>query len=104
MAQQAVAQGHLLTNLMYFARTLRAIFDQAFHIFWRNPQLLEKMMSLLLPQLETPGTSEGEEVIRRLAEAMNQGKGANDQPNQEREEEIEVDAAMTFSDRELLQA
>jgi uncharacterized protein with von Willebrand factor type A (vWA) domain len=145
MAQQAVAQGHLLTNLMYFARTLRAaglpigpgkllaaveavqavgitnrqdfywtlhavfvnkrdqreIFDQAFHIFWRNPQLLEKMMSLLLPQLETPGTSEGEEMIRRLAEAMNQGNGANDQ-TQEREEEIELDAAMTFSDRELL--
>ncbi|MBV8651068.1 MAG: VWA domain-containing protein [Alphaproteobacteria bacterium] len=146
MAQQAVAQGHLLTNLMYFARTLRAaglpigpgkllaaveavqaigitnrqdfywtlhavfvnkrdqreIFDQAFHIFWRNPQLLEKMMSLLLPQLEAPGTSEGEEMIRRLAEAMNQGNGANDQSNREREEEIELDAAMTFSDRELL--
>jgi uncharacterized protein with von Willebrand factor type A (vWA) domain len=144
MAQQATAQGHLLTNLMYFARTLRAaglpigpgkllaaveavqsvgitnrqdfywtlhavfvnkrdqreIFDQAFHIFWRNPQLLEKMMSLLLPQLSVPGETEGEEMIRRLAEAMHPG-GAESK-DEEREEEIEVDAAMTFSDRELL--
>ena len=27
------------------------LFDQAFHIFWRNPQLLEKMLALILPQL-----------------------------------------------------
>jgi uncharacterized protein with von Willebrand factor type A (vWA) domain len=144
MAQQATAQGHLLTNLMYFARTLRAaglpigpgkllaaveavqsvgitnrqdfywtlhavfvnkrdqreVFDQAFHIFWRNPQLLEKMMSLLLPQLSVPGESEGEEMIRRLAEAMHPGDAEGQ--DEEREEEIEVDAAMTFSDRELL--
>src|ERR1700730_12679653 len=110
MAQQATAQGHLLTNLMYFARTLRAaglpigpgkllaaveavqsvgitnrqdfywtlhavfvnkrdqreIFDQAFHIFWRNPQLLEKMMSLLLPAIG--GAQPEEEISRRLAE------------------------------------
>jgi uncharacterized protein with von Willebrand factor type A (vWA) domain len=109
--------GHLVANLMYFARTLRAaglpigpgkvlaaveavrtvgitnradfywalhavlvnrrdqreIFDQAFHIFWRNPQLLEKMMSLVLPQLNAPGEPEGEEMIRRLAEAMHPG-------------------------------
>jgi len=144
MAQQATAQGHLLTNLMYFARTLRAaglpigpgkllaaveavqsvgitnrqdfywtlhavfvnkrdqreIFDQAFHIFWRNPQLLEKMMSLLLPQLSVPAGDEGEEMIRRLAEAMHPGNSEG--KDEAREEEIEVDAAMTFSDRELL--
>src|SRR6266702_758659 len=136
--------GHLLANLMYFARTLRAaglpigpgkvlaaveavrtvgitnradfywalhatlvnrrdqreIFDQAFHIFWRNPQLLEKMMSLVLPQLDTPGQSEGEEMIRRLAEAMHP-RGAEG-GGEEREEDIEIDATMTFSDRELL--
>jgi uncharacterized protein with von Willebrand factor type A (vWA) domain len=146
MAQLASAQGHLLTNLMYFARTLRAaglpigpgkllaaveavqsvgitnrqdfywtlhavfvnkrdqreIFDQAFHIFWRNPQLLEKMMSLLLPQLSIPGADEGEEMIRRLAEAMH--PGGSEGKDEEREEEIEVDAAMTFSDRELLRS
>jgi uncharacterized protein len=138
--------GHLLANLMYFARTLRAaglpigpgkllaaveavravgitnradfywtlhatlvnrrdqreIFDQAFHIFWRNPQLLEKMMSLVLPQLDAPGQPEGEEMIRRLAEAMH--PGGDEGKEQEREDDIEVDATMTFSDRELLRA
>ena len=31
-------------------RDQREIFDQAFAIFWRNPELLEKMMSLMLPE------------------------------------------------------
>src|SRR5436305_14653677 len=29
----------------------RLLFDQAFHVFWRNPELLKKMLSLVLPQL-----------------------------------------------------
>src|SRR3974390_2061645 len=145
MAQQASEHGQLLSNLMYFARTLRAaglpvgpgkglqaveavratgivnrqdfywalhavfvnrrdqreLFDQAFHIFWRNPQLLEKMMSLLLPQIGTEGDPDAPEMIRRLAEAMHPG-GAEGGDRGEKEEEIEVDATMTFSDRELL--
>ena len=32
----------------------RVVFDQCFHMFWRDPQILEKMMSLLLPELRTP--------------------------------------------------
>ena len=27
----------------------RELFDQAFHVFWRNPRLLERMMSVALP-------------------------------------------------------
>ena len=33
-------------------RDQRELFDQCFHIFWRDPQLLERMMHLLLPTLE----------------------------------------------------
>src|ERR1700744_4058952 len=40
------------------------IFDQAFHIFWRNPQLLEKMMSLLLPNAAAEEPEKGEEMNR----------------------------------------
>ena len=29
----------------------RLIFDQAFHVFWRNPDLLKKMMGLVLPEM-----------------------------------------------------
>jgi uncharacterized protein len=79
-------------------RDQRELFDQAFHIFWRNPELLEKMMSLMLPQLQSD--EPGEEMSRRLAEALHGEGGGEDRPG---ETEIEVDARMTFSERELLQ-
>jgi uncharacterized protein with von Willebrand factor type A (vWA) domain len=79
-------------------RDQRELFDQAFHIFWRNPELLEKMMALMLPAIR--GAEPAEEMNRRLAEALHGGEGSGkDRP---RETEIEVDATMTFSDRELL--
>jgi hypothetical protein len=80
------------------------IFDQAFHIFWRNPHLLERMLAVMLPTLRVPVENEEgrEEMSRRLAEALMAGDAANgDEPA---EEQIELDAAMTYSDRELLQA
>ena len=79
-------------------RDQRELFDQAFHIFWRNPELLEKMMGLMLPTIR--GDDPGEEMNRRLAEALHPGEGEGEHPN---EEKIELDALMTFSSRELLQ-
>jgi uncharacterized protein with von Willebrand factor type A (vWA) domain len=32
-------------------REQQELFDQAFHIFWRDPQMLERIMSLLLPRI-----------------------------------------------------
>ena len=32
----------------------RPLFDEAFHVFWRNPKLLERVTSLLLPTVHTP--------------------------------------------------
>jgi uncharacterized protein with von Willebrand factor type A (vWA) domain len=79
----------------------RLIFDQAFHIFWRNPDLLKKMMGLLLPRLSVEGEEEpGAEMARRLAEALHPNRAGESEPGTE---EIEIDAAMTFSDRERLQ-
>ncbi len=83
-------------------RDQRDLFDQAFHIFWRNPKLLEKMMGLLLPEIRSPDAPRGEELSRRLAEALHPGQGEAPE-DQTRENEIELDAAMTFSDREILQ-
>ena len=50
----------------------RRIFDQAFHIYFRNPRLLERMMSLLMPTLEqTGGTAEAADAAaRRLLVAI----------------------------------
>ncbi len=75
------------------------IFDQAFHIFWRNPQLLEKMLSLMLPGFTPPEPEKGEEMNRRLAEAL---QGDSEGKEKEGETEIELDAAMTFSAQEML--
>jgi uncharacterized protein with von Willebrand factor type A (vWA) domain len=78
----------------------RLIFDQAFHVFWRNPDLLRKMMGLVLPELRLEGEpDQGAEMVRRLAEALHPGGSETREPQ---ETEIEFDAAMTFSDRERL--
>ncbi|HEY2890149.1 MAG TPA: VWA domain-containing protein [Dongiaceae bacterium] len=84
----------------------RLIFDQAFHVFWRNPKLLERMMAMLLPTLTTGEDADrGEELSRRLAEALRQdgGNGAARDGEPPDEDEVEFDAAMTYSQRELLQ-
>ena len=77
----------------------RQLFDQAFHVFWRNPELLKKMLATILPQInvEMP-RDEGAEMIRRLAEALHPHQQSRESP----EEQVEIDAAMTFSDREQL--
>jgi uncharacterized protein with von Willebrand factor type A (vWA) domain len=83
----------------------RPIFDQAFHLFWRNPKLLERMMAMLLPTLTAGDASDkGEELSRRLAEALRREGNSHDQEGEPPgEEEVEFDAAMTYSQRELLQ-
>lgn len=78
----------------------RALFDQAFHVFWRNPQLLEKMMSMVLPQLRVPDEA-GPELIRRLAEALHPGHRDHHARDAE-ESEVEIDSALTFSAQEVL--
>ena len=80
-------------------REQRELFDQAFHVFWRDPKLLEQMMRLLLPSI---GAGEPkEQVSRRIAEALTAGQTNAEKPRPP-EEEIELDAAMTFSDAEQL--
>jgi len=82
----------------------RPIFDQAFHVFWRNPQLLERMMAMLLPSIGAPEDADrGEEISRRLAEALKAERGDGEEGETPEEEELEIDAAMTYSARELLQ-
>src|SRR5215813_1202969 len=85
-------------------REQQEIFDQAFHIFWRNPRLLERAMAMLLPQLRGSAeqAEDQAEMSRRLAEALGR-KGGDASSDEEQEKKIEVDAVMTYSDRELLQ-
>ena len=81
----------------------REIFDQAFHLFWRNPRLLERMMSLVLPRFRDPGAEESEPLRRRLSEALAGDTPPPHAPERDEPPEIEFDARLTWSDRELLQ-
>jgi hypothetical protein len=84
-------------------RDQRELFDQAFYIFWRNPKILEKMMSILLPSFGAKGEDlpETREANRRLADALFPGAGEAPQPAAG-EDEIVFDAAFTYSDQEAL--
>ena len=57
-------------------RTQLDVFDQAFHIFWKNPEILERMMQLILPDISDPNAAspDTEEISRRVAEALSSGK------------------------------
>ena len=81
-----------------------ALFEQAFDLFWRNPKLLEKMVAALLPRVygRTPETKRQPELPSRLAQAMLPPKPPESRPDDE--DEVELDAAFTFSPREVLQA
>ncbi|MEM9624661.1 MAG: VWA domain-containing protein [Pseudomonadota bacterium] len=88
-------------------RDQRELFDQAFHIFWRKPDLLEKMMQMLLPVIELDQEGEQNEVNRRLSEALGPQKqpGQGEAPEDAEEPPtIELDATLTFSEREILQS
>src|SRR5260370_33175408 len=52
----------------------RLIFDQAFHVFWRNPELLKKMMGLVLPEMRIAGE---EDPAASLARRLSAGAAPN---------------------------
>ncbi len=80
-----------------------ALFEQAFDLFWRNPKLLEKMLAALLPRVygRTGDAADAPELPARLAQAMLPPKPPEQRPDEV--DEVELDAAFTFSPREVLQ-
>jgi uncharacterized protein with von Willebrand factor type A (vWA) domain len=80
----------------------KPLFDQAFHIFWRNPRLRERLMQMLLPQLQSEADRPppAQSVATRLAEALTSPDRAETAPTRE---EVQLDMSLTWSDRELLQ-
>ena len=79
----------------------RKIFDQAFHIFWKNPKIIERMMSELLPVVRVEN-NDAEQISRRVSEAIKPVAQQFDNEN-ESGSEIEFDASFTFSNDEVLQ-
>jgi hypothetical protein len=74
------------------------LFDQAFHIYFRNPRLLERMLGLLLPTIERVSEDGNTELaVRRLMESLT----ANDTVD-DGDAIIEIDQSASYSRRELL--
>jgi uncharacterized protein with von Willebrand factor type A (vWA) domain len=74
------------------------LFDQAFHIYFRNPRLLERMIGLLLPTIERVAESGDTDVaIRRLMESLAENETIDDS-----DVVIEIDQSASYSRRELL--
>ena len=79
------------------------LYDQAFHIFWRDPQLLERAMALLLPKVQGLAAQPHKEPgSNRLAEAFAPKHPPASKATEEPPPEIEIEATFTASDRELL--
>jgi uncharacterized protein with von Willebrand factor type A (vWA) domain len=79
----------------------RELFDQAFHVFWRNPRFLERMMMLSMPQLESD-QEQREELSRRLSDALRPEQAGREQESSA-PDEVEIEATFTWSESEMLQ-
>lgn len=84
----------------------RVVYNQTFRLFWRDPQFLEHMMSLMLPMVrgvnEPPPPADAE---RRAAEALLDEAEQPEMPEvdePQEQEEIQIDATLTWSADEKL--
>src|SRR5271155_1736084 len=74
------------------------LFDQAFRIFFRRRGYIDQVLAMMLPQAPAPPQAP-QAGATRVHEAL--FSGLDDKLKQERE--VELDARMTVSDREVLQ-
>ena len=80
------------------------IYDQAFHIFWRDPQLLERVMAMFLPEVYgRQAREEPRAASNRVSEALYPKPKKPKETPIEPPPEVQLDAALTFSAREVLQ-
>jgi len=75
------------------------LFDQAFRIFFRKRGYIEKLIASMIPQTIEPTAKSPAPGAQRIQEALFSGLNERAQD----QSEIEVDARLTVSDREVLQ-
>src|SRR5215831_5880255 len=75
------------------------IFDQAFRIFFRRPGMLDKLLAAMLPQAPARDEEKVPPGAQRIQEALLSSLGEAER----KPPELEVDARLTVSDREVLQ-
>lgn len=79
----------------------KAVFDEAFRLFWRKRDLIEKMIQMMSPR--SPGTEQKEKQKageKRAADALVADKENRKPPREE--PEVEIDSRFTMSASEVL--
>ena len=77
------------------------IFDQAFYLFWKDPNFLQQMLSVMVPALRDDSTPKTAELSRRLREPL---LADRPKPQMQAEARIEIDMSGTWSADEQLKA
>ena len=75
------------------------LFDQAFRIFFRRRGYIEKLIASMLSETASPVTKAPPPGAQRIQEALFSGVNQRDKDK----DEVEIDASLTVSDREVLQ-
>lgn len=73
------------------------LFDQAFRIFFRRRGYIDKLIASMLPDTLPTAPKPPEAGAQRIQDALFAGQNAREQ-----EREVEIDARLTVSDREVL--
>ena len=85
-------------------REHKELFDQAFHVFWKKPKMLEQLMKLMFQQITRAAADKPRDPgFRRLAETMFDNVEAKNE-RQEKPGAIELDATFTASADDILRA
>jgi uncharacterized protein with von Willebrand factor type A (vWA) domain len=74
------------------------LFDQAFRIFFRKRGYIDKMIASMLPETQAGAQKAPPAGAQRIQEALFSGLAREDEKS-----EVEIDARLTVSDREVLQ-
>ncbi|RVT49803.1 vWA domain-containing protein [Rubrivivax albus] len=79
----------------------RELFDQAFHLFWKDPDIEGRMRALLLPKVKAQGGPPPTTENRRLGAALFPNP-PQPEPETPPKEELELEATMSWTQREVL--
>jgi hypothetical protein len=81
-------------------REHKELFDQAFHVFWKKPKMLEQLIQLFFQQITRPTPDKPKQAgFRRLAEALFEKTQSR---REDGREALEVDTTFTSSIEEVL--
>lgn len=95
-----------LTAVLIDRHENQPIFDAAFAAFWKDPKMLERLMYLTLPKVTGRVSRKRDDERRRIEEALAGSKPTLPSKTDEAQDdadEVNLDATITFSEREKLQ-